>query len=391
MIYPPEIYHGTADQNTTLEKISTPLQKYLSSTVSPTLKFVPLLQAHSLRAPYPGFPAGLPANTTDGGAYLAQWASYVQALVDDPRCLRLNGVPVVGMYLSSVMPDPMWATFKTALNRTIVLVDWNRDTTNGTRLGASIATEYPPNPGFPGGAGQHAYSEQAAIDVGYNSPVGFLTTGLISTIQDSRPRNTAHSFVDQPTQPEFYNHAWAQMRAVASGVHTTLTIVHAWNERAEDGPAIEPSVQEGTRYLDAIMWAKNPSTKPSSYTYGIAARNLTFVKTGAGWTSSLALGTAAWNNEKVSDSTASDTATLTHVKWLSARIFGATCASCGTFNLQLDGAAAAVIPTSGATAEHQMLQSFVFNGATATHTMLITINGTGPVNLDEIEVTYDPR
>lgn len=387
MIYPPEIYHGTPDTNATLEPISTPLQKFLASSIGSSMKFVPLLQAHSIRAPYPGFPAGLPLNTTDGGAYIAQWAAYVQALVDDPRCLRLNGVPVVGMYLSAYMPDPMWTAFKAALNRTICLIDWNRDATNGARLGAVAVTEYPPNPGFPAGAGQHAYSEQAAIDVGYNVPIGFLTTALISIGQDSRPRNTAHSFVDRPTAPEFYAHCYAQLRAKSSGVVPAFVVLHSWNERAEDGACAEASVQ-GPQWREIFQWAKYPHTRPSTYTYEVNARSLALASTGT-WTPSLQLASASHNNEVVTSSTAGDTRALTHVAWSGCTIYGSTAPGLGTFEVRVDGVLQTTVNQSaGSTTRHVALWTGTF--AEGTHTVTVTV-ASGTAEFNSFGIVCNPQ
>jgi hypothetical protein len=396
LIYPPEIYHGTPDTNAILEAMSIPFQKYLASTAGTGLKFVPFLQSISMRAPYPGFPAGLPLNDTDGGAYLVQWANYLRPLIDDPRCLRLpiNGfdgptAPVVGMYLSRYMPDAMWAAFLAVLNRTFVLVDWNRDAVNGARLGAVVMAEYPPNPGFPSGGGQqHAYAEQAAIDVGYNAPIGFLTTSLISTIQDPRPRNTAHLFVDQPTLPEYYAHVFAQMRAVASAVRSVLIIVHAWDESAEDGPAGQPTKQEGTRYLAPILWSQHPYLRPNTWSYQLNARSTALVSTGT-WTPSFQFASVSHNNEVVTSSTVGDTRALTHAAWSSWAIYGSTAPGLGTFTVQVDGVTVATVnQAAGSTTRHVVLASGTF--AEGTHTVQATV-ASGTVELNSFGVTCNPQ
>jgi hypothetical protein len=166
---------------------------------------------------------------------------------------------------------------------------------------------------------------------------------------------------------------------------------HSWNEHAEDGPGIEPTTQEGTRFLDGIKWAKYPRLLPSTYTYGLSTENGALVKTGAGWAMQRKLATTCWNNALMVDSTANDTIALTHVGWQSGKIYGDKCSGCGSFTVQVDGSTVATVSTSnGSTLHHQMLWSSGSLGE-ATHTVQATIVGDGQVGLDEYEITSNPR
>lgn len=398
-IIPPEIYHGTPDTDPIRELFSTPFSAYRTSQYKSRMKFMLILQAISLRYPYPGFP-GTPANTTDGGAYLTQWGTYVAGMLNDPQYLVVDGKPQVGMYSGTKMPDAMWATFKAAVTAAggpaFDLVDWNHDSTTATRLGAASLSAYPPNPGLPSGNGQHTYQEQDVIDTTQGTFIGFGRSyvTVITSHLDQRPLSHNNAvdavipWIDQPSQVEWYNHVYRMIHRVTSGFSPKFSILHSWNEYAEDGQCIEPTTQEGTRRLDGVKWARNPATLPSAYTYSMSPEGALFTKVGS-WTMTRLLATTAHDNRAMTSGTLNDTLSFTHIVTTAFALYGDTALAGGTFNVQVDGGAATPVSTVGSAAHHQLLWS---SGALAegTHTVLVTILGTGSVSLDALKITCNP-
>lgn len=401
-IIPPEIYHATVDTDAIREQFTIPYQKYLTSRYHNRIKFALLLQAISLRYPYPGFPAH-PANSTDGGAYLTQWASYVATQIADSQYLTIQGRPLIGLYSAVDISATMWGVFFSALQTDCscnpIIADWNHSNSDAVRLGETIKAAYPPNPWIPNGATQHAYSEQANLDIVNATPNGTLTTAVISMAQDQRPlthtvgTDPVISYVDLPTMQEFGQHlrdAWALN---PSNVRPVFRVLHAWNEYAEDGQELDPTVQEGFRFLDQVDWQKHPEKTPSTYTYGMSPEALTFTRGGTGWTSARLLGASnasVWSNLEMVDSTPNDTLSFTHVAWKSAKIFGTTASGLGSFEVSVDGTPVTTVSqAAGSTTRHVQLWSTTF-GAEGTHTVSIR-DVSGQIRIDEEEITWNPQ
>lgn len=395
IILPAEIYGATVDADPIRQDFSIPFNAYLVSSVKSRLKFIPNLQAISIRYPYPGFPSA-PANATDGGTYITQWGAYIAGLLNDSQCLTIGGVKAVGMYGTPSWPSAMHSALISAVTAAggppFVLIDWSHSPSDATRLGAVATVNYPPNPAFPVGNGQHAYSELVTINVALATPAGTGFSAVISGHLDQRPLSHSGSdgvtpWVDQPSQLELFQHAYSQMRRVVSAIHPTLVSLHSWNEYAEDGNGYEPTKQEGSRKLQAIRWAKDPTTRPTRFTYSLSAENSLVVKTGT-WTMTRSLGTPVFDNRILSSSTPGDTASFSHIAALGYAIYGETGPGLGTFNVQVDGGAATLVSAVGSAAHHQLLWS---SGALTqgTHTVLITVVS-GTVSLDAIQITCNP-
>lgn len=401
-ITPAEIYHATADTDPIREDISIPYNAFKSSPYKNRMKFALLLQGISLRYPYPGFP-GHPANSTDGGAYLTQWASYVATQLADPQYLQIQGRPMIGLYASPDMPTAMWTTFVSALQTDCgcnpIFTDWQHSNSDAVRLGEAIKAAYPPNPWIPNGTTQHAYSEQAALDVAGSGVNGTLTTAVISTLQDARAlthtvgTDPTLSYVDAPTMPEFAAHLKEMWNVVSSGFRPVFRSIHAWNEWAEDGNGLAPSNQEGYRFLDQIDWQKHPEKTPPAYTYGMSPEALTFTRGGSGWSLARMLGASnasVFNNAEMVDSTGNDTLSLNHVAWQGAAIYGSTASGLGTFEVSIDGAPVATVSqAAGSTTRHVRLWSKTFD-VEKTHTVSLRVVS-GTVRVDEFEVTTNPQ
>lgn len=396
IILPTGIYGSTVDADPIRQAMSTPFDSYRASAYKSRLKFIPLLQAISLRYPYPGFPSH-PANTTDGGTYLAQWGTYVAGLLSDPQCQTFGVLKAVGMYGTPDMPTAMWNVFKAAVvaagGPPFVLIDWSHSPSDVVRLGAYASVPYPPNPPLPSGNGQHTYQEMVTLEAALAAPVSANFGAVISFRQDPRPLShtgvdAITPWVDAPSLPEHFKFAYQQMRKISSGFPSVMTIAHSANEWAEGGQGYEPSKQEDTRALDVMLWARRIMTRPTTYTYSLSTENSLIVKSGV-WTMARLLGTTVFDNRTLSSSTTGDTLTFSHINSTAFAIYGDTSLTGGTFNVQVDGGAPTLVSTVGTALHHQQLWS---SGVLTegTHTILVT-NVSGTIVTDAIQITCNPR
>lgn len=396
IIIPSEIYGATVDADPIRQDMAQPFNAYLASAYKSRLKFVPLLQSYSLRYPYPGFPGHF-ANNTDGGAYLSQWGTYVAGLLNDPQCMTIGGKKVVGIYNTPEWPSAMHATFVAAVTAAggpaFSVIDWSHSPSDAVRLGAIATVNYTPNPGLPAGNGQHSYQEQVTVATALATPAGTGYGAVIDYRADLRPLSHSGSdaitpWVDEPGLPEHFSHAYSMLRRVVSTFRPTIVVGHAWNEYAEGGQGYEPSKQGGTRALDVLRWAKDQGTRPTTYTYSLSPEGSLFGKVGT-WTMTRLLATTAYDNRAMTSSTLNDTLSFTHIVTTAFALYGDTALAGGTFNVQVDGGTATPVSTVGSAAHHQLLWS---SGALAegTHTVLVTILGTGSVSLDALKITCNP-
>lgn len=395
IILPAEIYGATPDADPVRQAISGPFNAYLASSVKSRVKFLPLLQAISLRYPYPGFPAA-PANTTDGGTYIPQWGVYLAGLLNDSQCMTFGGVKALAMYGTPSWPTAMHTALGLAITAAggpaFVLIDWSHSPSDVSRLGCYASVNYPPNPGLVAGNTQHPYLALAALNDSLANPLGANYGVVVASRLDQRPlshtgSDAVVSWSDQPSLVEHYQHAYAMLRKTASGFSPAFVALHNWNEYAEDGQGYEPNKQEGTRYLEAIKWAKKPVTRPTRYVYSLSVENSLVVKTGT-WTMTPSLGTTVFDNRILSSSTPGDTMSFSHIAVLGYAIYGETGPGLGAFNVQVDGGAAVLVSAVGSAAHHQLLWS---SGALTqgTHTVAITVVS-GTVSLDATQITCNP-
>lgn len=408
-ITPPEIYHATVDTDPIRENISIPYQKYFTSPNKSLAKFMLVLQATSLRYPYPGYPtayAGIPpvpVNTTDGGAYLTAWGTWVAQQLADPQYLVMrNGRKPLGLLIASAMPAAMWTTFTnavTAAGQSFDLVDWNNDISSATRLGATTLAAYPPNPWIVSGIGQHAYSAQAALDVSHAVLAGFRYTSFVTPQLDGRPLSHTGSdsavipWIDQPTQPELYAHCremFTRERSFSGNVFLPdLAVLHGGMELAEDGQAWIPTVGESDRYALAVKWAKDPRTRPSAFSYNVHPEIVLVTKSGT-WTMVRKLGPSiAHANRVMQSSTSGDSLSFTHIAVTGFALYGSTGPGFGSVQISIDGSVITTVSLAGSAADHVLLWTSS-TLAEASHTLLVTLTANAATPIDAIGIACNP-
>jgi hypothetical protein len=183
-----------------------------------------------------------------------------------------------------------------------------------------------------------------------------------------------------------------------TAIQNKLMVVGTWDEIGETR-GIVPTAQEGTRFLDAIGWARG-LPKSSSYTYEIDMTSLVQTTTGTGWTEVFPDPNGiqgAHDGDEVSSSTTNDAKSITHPTMTRCGIRSSTGPDRGIFTPNVDGVDQANVDLySAIPAVHQLVwQSSVL--AVGTHTCKLTVTGTkngssSSVNVqpDSWQITYVP-
>ena len=394
--YPPAGIWTPADSLPAVEAIDTPFNAYMTSPYKARMTFAFIWDAGWLRyPPYPNFP------TFNGGAlgdfrYLPALAADTASYFSDPQYQRIDGLPLIGLFNSSLMTVAEWNVFLGITGPCFVVI-MDKNTAQATALGAAALGTYGPAGGLPAGAGQQPWSAQAAKNVANATPVGFNTVASLTLLQDQRPRNGAFTtvYVDQASQADLLTHIVQMLTIKVSGVKPKLNLVYNFDEYFEGGPGINPNIQEGTRYLDGLKWARariEPQltewTIPSTYSYGLDCHQMNFVLGGTWAYQTQIFG--AWNTDEMVSTTDGDTISLTLDNWTDYEIRGTTGPGLGTLQVFVDAVLVDTVSTAaGSTTRKALLSSGSF--AKGTHTVMVKHVGATELRIDYYGITYDPR
>lgn len=391
-------YPTTAELNPDFNRVSEIDQAwdaYMASPHKNDIKFCWLLQVAWLAYP-----------AMSWTHFVAQCNS-VAAAVADPQYHRVRVgnamLPVIGLGFESVNMDiGHWNTFLGIVGPVyLVIVDGNN--TAATTLGANAVCNYGPRL-MPAGNGQHAWTEQAALNEAAWIPTGGrdpFPNAIV--LQDRRTFDgTATPWVDQPSQPQLVNQISA---AIAMKGSPKSILVHAWDEIAESGPGIVPGVQELTRYLDAITWLRDVLTRPSSYTYEYSCHFKGCVQSGTfAFTQPLPGGSSGivgnYNSDEMTSVTTGDYVEFTHPKWITAIFYTVTGPDRGIAEILVNGIVVATVDLySAVQTPHVAVWTHNFvDPDSMGNTVRVRVTGTKngasssvKIGYNTFGVTYDPH
>ncbi len=382
-------YHQ--DSGTTSAELMAPFNDYMASQYHNRLKFTFML-----------------SNTT-----ASYWDSsevpYVVSKFQDGQYLKTSdNRPVVFWFGASGLNGtgafgPNWRTELNNLTNADaavglgppLFIDNNMDLVSTEQYGFDGATSYGPSGSGVGGAGGHCYSAEVAVEKANwstTAQAGLLSVPGLSPVNDGRPRN-ATSWVQQPTYSQWEQQLKDAYTWVASASSTTVTnprlmLTYAWNEIDEGGPGIEPTVQDGTKYLDAIKAVKS-GTYPAAYTDTYNGDDCSITYVGNSWFYNFPVD-GYENDEQVSTQNG-DTASLTVASTTAFAVTGIIGPNRGKMQVSIDGAATSTVNLfASATSTKQTL----FSSGTlpeGAHTIQITnvsdIPGQTWVGIDTIAAT----
>ncbi len=346
---------------------------------------------------------------------LASFGAWLADKMADSAYSTIQGRKVIGMYGYANLTAPQRTTFLAQLDLLLAMLPpvWiivmDSSSAGGTDMlsrGARWKTTYGPNPSLPaynanlpttGALSHYPYSAQFGWNEGsWGGGGGIFVSPSITAVQDRRPMvgpNTA--WCDLPTMPEWQALIGMAMRFSQAGVGLAeLVMGYAWDEIGEGGPGIVPTVGEGTRFADALRWARQGKW-PDLYRYNIDVSQYNAVKTGT-WTEVTALAGRCKSNEMRS-STTDDRIDLTHER---AQHLGWLCdkgPDRGIVAVSVDGGAETMVDLYSATPQVQQLVWRSPKLAGGTHSIRGRVTGTKhassssvSIGLDAVDVIYRP-
>lgn len=399
-MYTPAAIIEPADPDPKHEALQAGLEGYLASANKSLMKFwVTVIIDDNFGASYPAtnpykyFTATTPS-----------FSSYVANLTTDPQYLKIDNRPVIGLYTGGSGPAltlAQWQAFLAPMGGQsgVWVIQMSCSSTDAATFSTQAEFCYGVQ-NMVGTSGHQAWSVLDTRD--RNMWASSLTGGLSRISQltpdtDPRPLDTSvttRSWTDQPTEPTWYQHVIDGM-----SVSNTRMGITIWDELSEEGPGVAPTIQEGSRYLDAIKWARGVSPVPSTYTYEWDLMSLAATTVGT-WTyvdpyGGLAVG--AHDGDEVSDATTSDSKAVTHPSLIGCGLYARTGPDEGIVEAQVDGVHIANVDLFSASTVHHVN---VWNSAAlsdATHTCKWIVTGTKnasstgvTVVLDSAKITYNP-
>lgn len=350
-----------------------------------------------VKAMYMVFPAwfshdAMPLSLPGSFGLATEYRADLVARMQDSAYFRFNGRPVLGIYGYQSYPaiQAAWLaqvdSLIADLGEPIYILEMSGNTSAANAhvsRGCRWKTNYGPNPGPSGVVNGNQYPfTPNAWDYGvqgFSSPGGGLQLSpSIAPFLDQRPRNTGCWWIDQPTQPEWQNLLSAALRYTQSGFTGNggapeILMIYSRSEIDEGGPGLVPTVQEGSRYYDAIRWLRT-GRYPETYRYTVSASNLTTTKTGT-WTRSAQTAGMHDGDEHMSTTT-TDYVEFKHERCRHLGLRATTGPDRGIVDLSIDGGAAVPVDLYSPMEQYQVPVYMSPRLLGATHTIRATVTGT---------------
>lgn len=377
----PADYDSHQPNGAQVSKLNRGLKAYFAATDITTPKFWINLV---------GDDTGLHFTFTNPYKYLDAQCAFADSFMGDPRYKRTkSGKPYLGI-ISSIIDEAHWTQCLTHMTHGTPFVIGQPNCAGLTPCDTTFVYGVQ---NLPAGAGQHAYVDLEAQDKTKWTGIGAATMNWLA---DRRPFSPGTIWVDQPTQPEAVRHITDAINSAAGAFGGVFTI---WNELAEEGPGALQTAQEGTRYTDALRWARTPGAKPILYTYELTLNSL-YVATTGSWTVQQPgpvgiLG--AHDSDEISSSNTGDSKSLTHPSVKQFGLFASKGPDRGIVEVDIDGS---LVTTVDLYAASPSVHQLVWQSATlpvTSHTVSFIVTGTKnassssvKVQLDSTQVTYHP-
>lgn len=366
-----------------VSKLDRGLNAYVAATDITAPKFWTMILADDLGLAFPN-------NTYK---YVNSFCAHIDSLMSDPRWLRTkSGGYFLGFFNASTIDSTHYNQCLAQFTHSPLYIVFDGGSSSGSPLTHNTAFWYGVQ-NLPSGAGQHAYVDLEAQDkakwTGSNA-------GTMNWLTDRRPFTPGTIWVDQPTQVEALRHI---TDAINSSAGITFGVYTIWNELSEEGPGALQTAQEGTRYTDALKWARVPSSKPLSYTYELTLNSLAMGSSGT-WTvlqpdPTGVLG--AHDSDELSSANTGDFKSVTHQAMTKCGLFAHTGPDLGILTANVDGVDIADVDLYTPT---NLVHQLVWTSSTltnASHTCKWTVKGTKnasssavTIKLDSAQITYHP-
>jgi hypothetical protein len=381
--YPPHELLDPDDDIYATSDIQHGFDAYMASQYRGAIKFALILQSFWLMTPRAG----------EDWGYLDTFAAWVRDRTKDPQYQTIDGLPLIYLYDSEEMPTDRWAEF-TATVGPVYTVDVNHRSPDAHRLALQGLATYGPNGASLPGLGQRPWTAQRDIDRSHWGKVDiFDDVRSLTPLCDSRPRKgTAVTYGDQPTEPEWLDH----LAGALSG-DPKLVLIYARNEYDEAGGTTGTSYRDGTRFNDALRWARG-APRPDSYSYEIDAHSMVCARTGT-WTYDFPAGgiPGAFESDEIVSGTVGDSRALAHPRMLGVTLFATRGPDRGVADVELDGVRVARVNLY---ASEQSRHVGVWNSGPldgADHTVEVKVTGerdgrssSAQIGLDSFGVKYAP-
>lgn len=390
--YPPsEILSGSGHE-TDLSYIEDVLEAHIASAHKTKVKFALLI-------PYQMIQWG-------SGTHFDDFVDWIAEKTTDAAYFKvINNRPLIALYNDSFSGGwagnvDDWTTLKNAIIAAGGGTPWGVSVNSVTMFGnlslqGNMRYEYN---GVPlSGNGRHSYAELITADAsGDGALPGGQPVSSRTVIMDRRPFASPESatvWTDLPTQPQWVS-------TLQSGMVSTqkFVIIAAWDEVAEVGPGILPTVQEGTRFLDGLGWVRS-LPKPSTFTYEIDATSLYQTTTGS-WSEVFPDPDGvqgAHDTDEVSSSNTGDSKAFSHARMTGCGLYASKGPDRGIADIEVDDVDVADVDLYAASpVVHQLVWT---SGALsdATHKCEAIVKGTKnassssvKVQIDSWQVTYKP-
>ena len=212
----------------------------------------------------------------DDLAFIAHVADYLR----DPRCLRVDGRPMLLVYRPHLLPEPKatatrWRDWcrAHAIGEIHLAYVQGFERPDPRSIGFDAAVEFPPNMSNPRSLaatqclldpeyrGTVLDWRELATEVGTRALPEYLLYPGVNPGWDNEPRRPGAGRVYLHASPRGYED-WLRttihVRLKERSVERRLVFINAWNEWAE-GAVLEPDVRLGHAYLDATRKALWPA------------------------------------------------------------------------------------------------------------------------------------
>jgi len=374
------ILAGTGDEIVN-SYINDALDAHLASANKVDIKFAVALQPNQL-----SYAGSEPLWTY----YQAQLEYVRDVLFADTQYQKINGIPLVGFINTSVanFPDDKVATMVSTLGNFWGVHLYHSASECARITNCKAIGSYGPI-SAPSGNGQHAFTEQETVNRAlWVIPPGLQAVAITILLQDKRPFAPVSPWVDKPTQPQLIAH----MREAINAPSVKLVDVHAWSEITESGPGITPTVQEGTRFLDAIKIART-GVVPGSTSYELGCETLQsteagVVRSGAGWSYVQPAIVGSHSGDEECSSTTDDYVELTHPRWTTAGLYANKGPDRGIVDVIVDSSPVASPDLYAASpTAHQLVWTSSLSDA--SHTVRFRVTGTKNASSSSVKVCPD--
>jgi hypothetical protein len=374
---------------------------YKSSPEKSRLKFADLVQTWWLASGSPTDP------TSVGYQYQSTWVPDLVSDFQDPQYVKVNGNhPLLFWFGTNQLASSGsgWGSqsnAQTQLNYLInattsaglgtpYIVDVQEDAGGASTYGFQGVSGY--DTASFGVTGHQCYSTLSSRDtseLSTGTSQGLTQIPALTSMSDPRPRDADPSgrynygfWYDQPTFGEWLKDVhdmWTWADGSSRVTTPPVMLTYAWNEIDEGGPGLEPTIQNGDRYLKAISDVMT-NNYPASYTDQLNDDNCNVSYSGT-WSRAFPLhgstiATSPYENDEEQSSTASSSAQVSWPNTTGFTIVGSKGPNRGKAEVYVDTTDEGTIDTYASSLSYDQTLYSITGLTAGTHTVKIVALGT---------------